>query len=146
MLSKKEFLKKYRISNTIFRKSGLRWDELEIISNDYKSKIPDYLPTCKGISERLNLSNKVHSIKFRLKDTEHLIEKIIRKNCDEPTRNINFTNYTEEITDLIGVRALHLFKDEWLDIHNYIKKTWTLKEKPIVNIRQGDSENYRKAF
>ncbi|PKC51147.1 hypothetical protein RhiirA1_484419, partial [Rhizophagus irregularis] len=48
-------------------------------------------------------------------------------------------NYKKEITDLIGVRVIHIFKEDWLSIHNYINETWTVIESQ-ANIREGDNQ------
>jgi len=53
---------------------------------------------------------------------------------------ITAENYRNEITDLIGIRALHLFKEDWLSVHDYIKDTWELSESPVAYVRSGDSE------
>jgi putative GTP pyrophosphokinase len=47
---------------------------------------------------------------------------------------------------LIGLRALHLFKEEWHIIHKYIKTNWDLNGNPIANYREGDTESYVKKF
>jgi len=49
-----------------------------------------------------------------------------------------FLNYKEIVTDLIGIRVLHLFKDDWQNIHHEILNLWDIKETPQVNIRRGD--------
>ena len=61
-----------------------------------------------GIAQ-LNLLNTlpdVHASNYRIKKIEHLIRKIENKNNEG--RNINFDNYKQEITDLIGIRILHV--------------------------------------
>ena len=42
------------------------------------------------------------------------------------------------ITDLIGVRVLHLFKDDWKNIHEDIINLWEMKETPQINVPRGD--------
>lgn len=51
-----------------------------------------------------------------------------------------------ELTDLIGVRALHLFKEDWNQIHDLITNTWDLNEIPTAYYREGDSTEYKKSF
>ncbi len=73
----------------------------------------------------------VHSLKFRLKDADHIKEKIIRK--IQQGRSINPTNILSEITDFCGVRVLHLKLSEFNTIHNaisnHIKNAhWVLAE------------------
>jgi ppGpp synthetase/RelA/SpoT-type nucleotidyltranferase len=76
----------------------------------------------------------VHSIKSRLKDCEHLREKIIR-NWEENSP-IGGDNIFEKITDLAGVRVLHLYQDEFQAIHTAVRtkvdvdRDWYLPEPP----------------
>jgi ppGpp synthetase/RelA/SpoT-type nucleotidyltranferase len=77
-----------------------------------------------------------------VKDPEHLIVKIIRKTSDRKIKygedfQFNVDNYKEEVSDLIGVRAIHIFKEDWEDIHNYITNTWKVME-ITANVREGD--------
>lgn len=81
------------------------------------------LETIKSeILSKLNkeLSGKVHSIRCRIKDKDHLIEKIIRNIYDKPSkyRELNADNYYKIITDLIGVRIIILDKRDWREVHN----------------------------
>jgi ppGpp synthetase/RelA/SpoT-type nucleotidyltranferase len=140
MLDRAEFLSKYRIAADRFAESTLGWDELEDIYQDFIASQPQFLATANYISERLRALPGVHSIKLRVKDPEHLIEKIIRKKIADPGREITRANYATALTDLIGLRALHLFKDEWRGIHDGIKSTWDLHEPPTAYIRRGDPE------
>ncbi|WP_321516041.1 hypothetical protein [Marinifilum fragile] len=146
MISKKEFFKKYNILDKDFKKTGLKWSELEKIYYDFKKRRHEFEPTAKDIVERLLKVKKVHSVRYRIKDSEHLIEKIIRKKIEDKKRNFSLKNYFTEIDDIIGVRALHLFKDDWSDIDNFIISTWETKEQPTANIRNGDSEDLTKKF
>jgi ppGpp synthetase/RelA/SpoT-type nucleotidyltranferase len=88
----------------------------------------------------------VHSIKARLKDPEHLIEKIIREKQSDPSFEITEETYDRVITDLIGLRALHLFKEDWECIHDWIIESWEVKTKPVVNIREGDNPELVSLF
>ena len=53
----------------------------------------------------------IHSIKSRFKDPVHLADKIERK--VKTGRIVNKENIFSEITDLIGVRVLHLHQDQF---------------------------------
>lgn len=75
----------------------------------------------------------IHSIKSRIKDPEHLRDKLQRKiQCG---RKITIDNFREQVTDLIGVRILYLYQDQFETIHNEImkqineRKEWILMEK-----------------
>jgi ppGpp synthetase/RelA/SpoT-type nucleotidyltranferase len=91
-------------------------------------------------------SQKVHSVRYRIKDPEHLIEKIIRKKIEDKNSNLTLENYKEELTDLIGLRALHLFKEDWEFVNDFITTTWDLKQNPIANYRKGDTEQIIEFF
>jgi putative GTP pyrophosphokinase len=78
----------------------------------------------------------IHSIKTRLKSESHLQEKLKRK--WNPSDPITIGNLFERITDLAGVRVLHLYQDQFEEIHNAINKKvtdgdWTLVETPVAN-------------
>ncbi|MBW3569557.1 MAG: hypothetical protein KY467_00495 [Gemmatimonadetes bacterium] len=146
MLDKAAFLAEYRISDEQFAESKLDWGELVAIHDEFLANRSEYLAVANFISERLQTLPGVHSIKLRVKDPAHLIEKIVRKRIADPTRDIGRDNYTTALTDLIGLRALHLFKDGWLPIHDAISGTWDLHEPPVANIRRGDPEELVEQF
>ncbi|TVR56326.1 MAG: hypothetical protein EA426_13820 [Spirochaetaceae bacterium] len=140
MIGIAEFFQKYRISAEAFREAGLSWQTLVNITDDYARITPALENVGRYIVEAILKCPRVHSIKYRLKDPEHLIEKIIRKTIHDPSRNITAENYRQSITDLVGIRALHLFKEDWVFVHEYIRDTWQLAEKPTAYVRAGDSE------
>lgn len=92
----------------------------------------------------------VHSIRTRVKRAEHLIAKIARKEGKYFENEVTVTkglkeksltpdNYPAIITDLIGVRVLHLFKDNWLEIDEQLSKMYegSILEKKFY-VRKGD--------
>ena len=145
-LDKTEFLKKYDISEESFEKTTLEWTELENIYNDHINEIPQLESSAIFIFNRLMKIPSIHSVRYRIKDPEHLVEKIIRKRIENPDTIISFENYKDIVTDLIGLRALHLFKEDWLGINKSIITIWGLKQKPVANFRKGDSESYIEKF
>ena len=64
-------------------------------------------PALKGI---------VHSVKSRMKDPEHLKDKIQRKL--KSGKIIDENNLFTVVNDLIGVRVLYLYQDQFQLIHN----------------------------
>lgn len=138
-MDKVAFLKKYNIKEEKFNMTNLQWEKLMEIYDDFKSIAQELELAADFISNCLKKVELVHSVRQRIKEPEHLIEKIIRKKLENPDREVTLENYTEEITDLIGIRAIHLFKEDWESIHDYITKTWKTAENPKVNIREGDS-------
>lgn len=137
-LNKKEFFKEFNINEEYFESTGLNWDELQKIHSDYLRLVPYLEKEAEHIVSKLMDAKDVHSVRRRVKKPEHLIEKIIRKGKKYTERNINVSNYKEIVTDLIGIRVLHLFKDDWKSIHEEITRLWDTKETPQINIRRGD--------
>lgn len=146
MLEQKKFLKKYNISEEQYHDTGFKWQELKTIYEDYLNykNSSDIEPTANYITECLRRQEKVHLIRVRIKDPERLIAKIIRKKI-ENDETIEINNYKEKITDIIAVRAIHLFKEDWLDIHKYILDKWEPIEK-IANVRVGDHPDFIKNY
>ena len=142
LMDQASFLEKYRISETDFFKTGLFWDDLKVIYNDHVSNTPFLETYLKTLFDRFIKISHVHSVRYRVKNPEHLIEKIIRKKIKDVARNITPQTYLNEIDDIIGLRILHLFKDEWDAAHEYITTNFSLKEEPVVNYRKGDSNDY----
>jgi len=146
VIPQKDFMQKYNISEDSLKRSGFKWKQLEEIYNTYEKAITEFEPILSYLVESLRRIPKVHSIKARLKDPEHLIEKIIREKNKDSSLNITTSNYKEVVTDLIGIRALHLFKADWESIHDWIMNSFEVKEKPVINIREGDQPELVSLF
>lgn len=75
----------------------------------------------------------MHSMKSRIKDRDHLRRKIERKT--EAGRTITPDNLFSEITDIVGIRILHLHQRQFWAIHGAITERlnrgdWKLGERP----------------
>ncbi len=116
------------------------WAELEAILEDYTKLKARLEITGQTIVNALLTCSSIHSINYRIKNEEHLLEKILRRMKNNPEENITLKNYREKITDLIGVRALHIFKEDWTEIHEFIISGWKQAEKPTAYVRYGDSD------
>lgn len=141
-LVKEEFLHNYHISEDEFLKNKIDWNTLNDIYLDFNKYRHRYETQADYIADTLRTHGKVHSVKSRVKAPEHLIVKIIRKTSDRKAKygedfQFNVSNYKEEVTDLIGVRGIHIFKEDWEDIHNFITSTWKVIE-ITANVREGD--------
>jgi putative GTP pyrophosphokinase len=148
LLPKREFLRRYKISVKDFDAAGIKWDELVAIHKDYielRAKLEHPARAIVDILFSKTAREKgVHSVRFRIKDSNGLIEKVIRKRSSNPKRVITVENYRAEITDLIGIRALHVFKNDILGIHHFIVDTFALKKKvpPVLYHRAGDEKEF----
>lgn len=98
----------------------------------FKSQVLKFFLEWPGFIE--GESSVIHSIKARLKHPDHLRDKLARKN--QQGRNISLDNFRNEVTDLVGVRVLYLYQDQFPKIHNEIMKQinerneWKLVEEP----------------
>ncbi|NQT96930.1 MAG: hypothetical protein HQ562_04240 [Candidatus Marinimicrobia bacterium] len=142
---KEAFYTDCEIDDGKVKSSGLEWQHLAAIFDDHTSHISKFNDTAKYIAERIRTFKSVHSVRYRIKSASSLIRKIIRKNHDD-SKGININNYKLLITDLVGVRALHLYKDEWININVPILSEWDIFEKPTAYYRKGDDEEWIKTF
>lgn len=140
-LSEAEFKKRNSISNSDWEKSECKWEELTAIANHYIQSQKFLEETAQFFAKVIQTFSAVHSVRWRVKDVEHVLEKIVRKRAKKEKKyaNIDISNYFLIVTDLIGVRALHLFKDEYLQIDEELRSSWKPKEKPLVYLRKGDT-------
>lgn len=98
----------------------------------FKQQVQNYFLDWPGFV--MNQKSVIHSIKSRIKDPEHLRDKIQRK--IKNGRKISISNFRNEVTDLIGVRILYLYQDQFQIIHREImhqvneRKEWRLVEEP----------------
>ena len=138
-----EFLLKYPHTEEIIKINSINIEYLKEIYNDYIEYKVSYENQADFIANILRSQNIVHSVKSRIKDPERLIEKIIRKTKDRKNKygndfEFNVDNYKNEINDLIGIRVIHIFKDQWREIHEFIINTWKVIE-ITANVRDGDN-------
>jgi putative GTP pyrophosphokinase len=144
--SRDEFLRRENFTAEEFKTRGLDWALLVDIFESHTRRIDELQYAANYVSQRLQPLHEIHSIRIRIKDPEHLIAKIIRKKIEDPQQVIDTGSYHERITDLIGVRAMHLFKDDWRNIHEFITNAWELNEDPIAYYRKGDHDAFIKSF
>lgn len=143
-MERARFRREYNISEERFRASGLTWRELEEIAADFERKRNEHQDTVRQYVEAIQECPYVHSFRYRVKDTEHLLEKLIRKNTEYLKRGdcLSRDNYERVITDLMGIRLLLLFKSDWIYVHEYLMEKYgsILLEPPFAHIRRGDDD------
>lgn len=144
--NKDELLDDHQVSKADFLSTGLTWEALESVAECHHAKSDELRTVAAYVRDRLQSVPGVHSVRMRIKDSVHLAMKIIRKRIENPSRIIDRDNYTQEITDLVGLRALHLFKAQWEPIDDFVRSTWNLKETPIAYYRAGDPESLLAKF
>ena len=145
-MNQDDFLMRYNLTVEDLVSSGLNWDELINIYNHYLDELSRLEAVSEYIAGILRKVENVHTVKNRVKNPEHLIEKIIRKKLGKPELEFTVETYRTLITDLIGIRVLHLFKADWMSIHKFITDTWETIEQPTANIREGDDSRVISHF
>ena len=138
-----KFILKYPHVKQIIKDNNIDVQTLKDIYSDFVDYEVSYENQADFIANILRSHPMVHSVKSRIKEPNRLIEKIIRKTGDRKLKygkdfQFNLDNYKNEINDLIGIRVIHIFKDQWQDIHEFITKTWKVIE-VTANVREGDN-------
>ena len=94
------------------------------IYTDFVKSINGMQDLAEHFARILNYSPEINSVKWRVKDPVGLIKKIIRKKKEVGKNikyeNIDVNNYKKIITDLIGLRAIFIFKAHWSLVDEYI--------------------------
>lgn len=139
-LKLESFLTRNRISNDDWDKANIPFDDLLAIGIDHNEEADQLDGTAALFAKIIQKFEGVHSVRWRIKNPEHLMGKIVRKRVKGEVKyaDIDATNYFTKVTDLIGIRALHLFKEDCFVIDAPMRDTWPLEEEPIAYLRDGD--------
>lgn len=140
------FLGTCGVSEADVEAAGIGWEELAEIHDHHRARASSLETAAQGVIQELQRREAVHSVRVRVKDPRGLIRKVIRKRTGEGAKDVRFANYTELVTDLVGVRALHLYKEDWVPIHEFVVGTWEVAEPPKAYHRRGDAEDVLAAF
>ena len=124
-MDKQAFLEKYNFTESDLSEANLSWEELALIEEDYqehslvirecaKSFIDEYLYDIERAG--------IHSYRYRIKELDHLLEKVVRKRKENPEKfeKMDHTNYHKFMTDLIGIRVFFLYREDWIHFHRYL--------------------------
>lgn len=124
---------------------------------EYKKNKPAVERMAKSIYNMLGEFEKLkpltHSLKFRVKDSDHLKEKLIKKakisKRDRKKFDINNKNIFKKVTDLAGVRILHLHTKQMKEIDMALRELFTeqaleLVEGPVANTWDPEYTDYFK--
>lgn len=152
---------------------GILGHSLECFYNHY---IENHYNNLNGINEKLLSSDFnnmlslecVNSIKSRVKNPYHLIDKIVRKILtDTNYKELGLDNYHLYFDDLLGFRLIMLYHEDWFDLHKAIVNIYNCDENdftdkknrfklnnnakpfiisvPEINIRNGDDDSIYKS-
>lgn len=112
----------------------------------------------RNFFEGRSLAKYVHSVRHRLKNRDNLLEKVERKNAEDtalPSEQqkgpIDSSNVFSRITDIAGVRVLHLHRSQFGAIHRALmakvdEGEFTLFEDPKAYTWDPESGDYFKGL
>lgn len=168
-MDKELFLKKYNIKQEDFDKAGIQWEKLERIAQAYESVEGELRELGKNFIDQYLYDIEragIHSYRYRIKESGHLLEKVIRKKKENPKKfaQLDETNFHKFMTDLVGIRVFFLYREDWIHFHNYITSVFEnnpdlyltdrladfdknpdhcyIAERPKVYKRSGDTKIY----
>lgn len=100
-------------------------------------------------SKDATLTPFIHFIKYRTKDPDHLRDKLFRKTAEGD--EITAENLFERITDLAGVRIIHLHTDQLREMHPAIlgvlaEYKCVLVEPPTANCWDNEFDAFFKSL
>jgi len=148
---------------------ALETDYMETIDglvSHFQDNLPvfeTFLKQLRSVVEHATLQPYIHSIKTRIKDPNHLRNKLVRKMVvaleGGPPFDYTSENLFRQINDLVGVRLLHLYTRQMGDIHRILTdlldehrftvieasaRTWDLESKAYfksIGIETRDSDS-----
>lgn len=137
-----KFISEYDISQEQWDMAKISEQQLLAIESDFKARSAELTNSAEFFANSLQSFPCIHSVRWRTKDPKHLVRKIVRKRAEGVKKydHINVENYRSIVTDLIGVRAIHLFKEDLSKIDNHIRGNWDVRETPTIYIREGDPQ------
>lgn len=142
-MTREDFLLKAGLTEQDWQKSCLKWEELFSIANHHEMALGALALHGGKFANRIQAFTGVHSVRWRVKDTFGLLKKIVRKNLEKKThekwKTISLKNYRSVVSDLIGVRALHLLREDCIIIDEQLRATYEVYDVTVFK-RSGDPE------
>lgn len=130
---------------------------IEALVEYYNDSIDNFNSLAKALSDNLSDSKTIkplmHSIKYRVKEPEHLAEKLMRIAEDMKAEGLLFDidndNLFTRVGDLAGVRLLHLHTTQIEKIHQGIREVvqehkYKLIGKPTAYTWDIETQEYYK--
>lgn len=148
---KEAFLRRYEVAE-LFPECGVSWETLMEIGDDYETKCygdgresqkyrGDYFEIIQNHIAKIASFEGVHSYRFRIKKTGSLLAKIIRKSTE---RGVEYTtaNYFQKITDILGLRILYVFKEDYWPVHQQLMAEYEnqLAQDISIKLKEGDDK------
>ena len=140
--NKDKFLDQYKLREE-FEKSGYTWKVLMEIASQYDSDRTNVYPDIiKEYITQISKFDAIHSYRYRIKDTDSLIKKIITK-ANTKDKRVTPESYLYKITDLLGIRVLYHFKEDYYKVHQQLMDAYQpqLVENVHIKLQTGDDKS-----
>ncbi|MBQ7093872.1 MAG: GTP pyrophosphokinase [Clostridia bacterium] len=124
-MDKQTFLSTYNFTEDDLIRADITWEELGLIYYNYKRLEKDLRDIVKNFIDdylyEIDAAG-IHSYRYRIKNADNLLEKVVRKKLENPEKfaMLDHTNYYKFVTDLIGIRVLFLYREDWVHFHKYL--------------------------
>lgn len=120
------------------------------ISEHYWTRKTSYVTKCEAAAKQLLMTiltdgelKEIHSARYRTKSVDSLLTKYVKKKALLPEtpgsdyniekyRPMNKDNYYKIITDLIGIRILIRYQQQWEVVHKWIWDNFFKVDKPYI--------------
>lgn len=137
--NKEQFLIKYQLKDA-FEQSGYDWNELMEIAKQFEEdRVKKYPKLIQKHISKVASFQSIHSYRYRIKETDSLIKKIIMK-ANQKGKKVTLDDYLLNITDLIGIRVLYVFKEDYYAVHKQMMNEYQhlLVENIHIKLQKGD--------
>ena len=149
---KEAFLRQYGVEE-LLPQCKIKWETLVEIGDDYEEKCygigrgnqeykGEYFNIMQDYIAKIASFKNVHSYRFRIKKTGSLLAKLIRKSC-KYDETYSTENYHQKITDLLGLRILYIFKEDYWPVHQQIMNEYgnQLAQDISIKLKAGDDRD-----
>lgn len=144
--------------DSLFNLEGLKVESLKAARIDKDVLIDiyqDYMKNQEMLKQQaeyfaniLHLGEEINSVKRRVKDPLHLLTKIVRKRKeaieegkDSPYLTISVDNYKSIVSDLVGIRAIYLFKENWRWVNSFILSNFSVCKDNTITINHAADDD-----
>lgn len=143
-----DLVDKYELA--LKKDSSIERQLLKIKENYMSNRASSYSKKCESTAQQLLMViltadelKDIHSARYRIKTLDSLVIKYIKKKAALPKepgmeysiekyRPMNKDNYYKIITDLIGIRILIRYQQQWRKVHDWICNNFSNLEKPYI--------------
>jgi len=115
-------------------------NDISIILDEYYTNIDEYYAQCESLENEIKKFDGVHLVRSRVKTDISLCKKILSYEGTEGSPFVTKDNFSEVITDIVGVRAIYLYISDYYKVYRKIHENYSelFSEKPRINYRDED--------